>query len=49
MNSALQTNQNEWHIKFSNLEKDFSKYKTTKDQVNILRLKLKLLFYVKNI
>lgn len=32
INSALQTNQNEWHIKFSNLEKDFSDYKTTKDQ-----------------
>jgi len=46
MNSALQTNQNEWHNKFSNLEKDFSNYKTTKDQVNILRLKLKLLFYI---
>ncbi|XP_001946888.1 BRCA1-associated protein isoform X1 [Acyrthosiphon pisum] len=32
INSALQTNQKEWHIKFSNLEKDFSNYKTTKDQ-----------------
>jgi len=38
INSALQTNQNEWHIKFSNLEKDFSNYKTTKDQVHILCL-----------
>lgn len=46
INSALQTNQNEWHIKFSNLEKDFSNYKTTKDQVNILYLKFKLLLYV---
>lgn len=46
INSALQTNQNEWHIKFSNLEKDFSNYKTTKDQVNILYSKFKLLLYV---
>ncbi|XP_025203555.1 BRCA1-associated protein [Melanaphis sacchari] len=32
INLALQKNQNEWHLKFSNLEKDFSNYKTTKDQ-----------------
>lgn len=34
INSSLQKNQNEWHLKFSNLEKDFSNYKTAKDQVN---------------
>lgn len=38
INSALQKNQNEWHLKFSNLEKDFNTYKSTKDQVNILWL-----------
>lgn len=36
INSSLQKNQSEWHLKFSNLEKDFNNYKITKDQVNIM-------------